>query len=471
MKTNIFAIVFACLSLLFAATSCDDKLDIVPKGESTLSNVDDLESLLNQVYTIYPNPEELNVLCGHQIAMSSLGKQLTETNTYNYALLTGDESVDREALSDNGNANDYYKNLYSRIKYFNVVIAKAPEATGSDVTRRRIVAEAKILRAWYHFLAVNIYAEQYDEATAASKGGIAYVDNINNSEEKTKLSLAQVYEKLLADCTDEVIEDLNPNTVKTAYRFGKDFGLGVRARILFQMKRYSEALKYAEKALAVNSTIEDRSSILSTGLWTSPRDAEHNYLLINSGNTNLGDLCFTTVTKDIVALFEPGDYTRYYITPGEGWEDDYCSYYDLDGCMYYYGVDLYYNMWGLRTESMYYLAAECLIRGGQIQDGLRKIDTVRKYRIDNPVMYAEKTGLTEAEAMKIYQDCRAIEFVGTFENFFDRKRWNTEEKYRKTIVHDLGSFGTFTVAPDSKLWVYPFPTKARNLNPSLTLNY
>ena len=112
MKTNIFAIVFACLSLLFAATSCDDKLDIVPKGESTLSNVDDLESLLNQVYTIYPNPEELNVLCGHQIAMSSLGKQLTETNTYNYALLTGDESVDREALSDNGNANDYYKNLY-----------------------------------------------------------------------------------------------------------------------------------------------------------------------------------------------------------------------------------------------------------------------------------------------------------------------------------------------------------------------
>ena len=70
---------------------------------------------------------------------------------------------------------------------------------------------------------------------------------------KVKLSVAEVYDRMLADCSDEVIADLKQGTVGTVYRFGSDFGYGVRARILFQMKRYDEALVYANKALSVNA--------------------------------------------------------------------------------------------------------------------------------------------------------------------------------------------------------------------------
>jgi len=458
--------------MLVAATSCDDQLEIIPKGQTTLSTVDDLETLLNQKFMIYPGPEEISVLAGVQLkGYPSVGQQLTEKNTFNYAFLTGDESVDRANLTDGSNCENWYESIYNEMKNFNIVIAKADAASGSDQTRRRIVAEAKILRAWYHFLAVNLFAAQYDEATAASQGGIAYVDNINFSEQKVKLTLAQVYDKLLADCSDEVIADLKPGTVKTAYRFGQDFGYGVRARILFQMKRYDEALIYATKALGVNDQIEDRSTAMTAGKWVTSYDADNNYLLIHNDNSNLGDLYMTTLTPEVVAMFEYGDYVKDGIfDPQEGWSDIYNDYV-FPGCLMFVGGDLRFNTWGLRAESMYYVAAECLIRTGKIAEGLAKLDAVRLKRIYDPQLYSTMENVTEQQAMELYQKCRVIEFAGTFENFFDRKRWNTEPAYRKPIVHDLEEYGSYTISPDSPLWIYPFPTKARNMNSTLTNNY
>lgn len=458
--------------MLVAATSCDDRLDIVPKGQTTLSTVDDLETLLNQQFIIYPGPEEISVLAGIQLkGYPSVGQQLTETNTFNYAYLTGNESVDRANLTDGSACENWYQTIYDEMKNFNIVIAKAGDASGNDQTRRRIVAEAKILRAWYHFLAVNLFAAQYDEATAASQGGIAYVDNINFSEQKVKLSLAQVYEKLLADCSDEVIADLKQGTVKTVYRFGSDFGYGVRARILFQMKRYDEALVYATKALGVNDRIEDRSSVVSAGKWVTSYDEDNNYLLIHNDRSNLGDLYMVALTPEAAAMFEPGDYVKDGIyDPMEGWSDIYNDYI-FPECVMFVGGDLRFNTWGLRAESMYYVAAECLIRTGKITEGLSKLDAVRLKHMYEPELFSKMENVTEQQAMEIYQKCRVIEFAGTFENFFDRKRWNTEPSYRKTIVHDLQDYGTYSISPESPLWIYPFPTKARNMNSTLTNNY
>ncbi|WP_186321819.1 tetratricopeptide repeat protein, partial [Bacillus pumilus] len=83
-------------------------------------------------------------------------------------------------------------------------------------------------------------------------GGIPYVDNTNSAEEKTKLSLKKTYERILEDCADNVLEKLVPTGVDNVCRCGLDFGYGVRARVLFQMKRYDEALRYADLALKIN---------------------------------------------------------------------------------------------------------------------------------------------------------------------------------------------------------------------------
>ena len=44
--------IFTLLSVLLLLTSCDSKLDIVPKGKTTLSTVSDLETLLEQRFML-----------------------------------------------------------------------------------------------------------------------------------------------------------------------------------------------------------------------------------------------------------------------------------------------------------------------------------------------------------------------------------------------------------------------------------
>ena len=102
------------------------------------------------------------------------------------------------------------------------------------------------------------------------------------------------------------------------------------------------------------------------------------------------------------------------------------------------------------------------------------MDRVRVMRIEDYRPFADQAAsLTEKEAMKLLQDSKRVEFFNTFENFCDRKRWNSEADYAETIVRDLGPEygGQVSLRPDSPLWVFPFPQNAVLHNSSLTQNY
>ncbi|WP_297064663.1 RagB/SusD family nutrient uptake outer membrane protein [uncultured Duncaniella sp.] len=463
-------------SLAVLMTSCDDKLDIKPYGDSTLSTVDELETLLNGAPYIWSGRDyfDLDVICNNSYRpWNGVADYINNDNSLRYAYFTYDESIDRADLTD---SDDRYSNLYEKINYMNTVISKVPGADGGTSERKdQIVAEARVRRAWYHFLLVGLYAQQYDEAKAEQLGGVPYVDNTNSGEEKTKLNLKKTYERILEDCSDEVLAKLIPSSVDNVCRFGLDFGYGVRARVLFQMKRYDEALKYAELALKVNSRLEDRSPVKNSGKWVLDYNCPSNYYLIYQDNSNLGDFYGYLISPEVAACIDPNDYVFKYYLAEPHMEPAWGSPYPTvpEGSLQSNIGDARWNVWGLRSESMYYIKAECLIRSGKITEGLTQLDKVRASRIENPEIYAEKTGLTEADAMKLLQDSKRFEFIKTFENFFDRKRWNSEEAYKTTIVRDLSSLGlgTYSLSPDSPIWVFPFPMNATKHNKSLTQNY
>lgn len=463
-------------SLAVLMTSCDDKLDIKPYGDSTLSTVDELETLLNGEPYIWSGRDyfDLDVICNNSYRpWNGVADYINNDNSLRYAYFTYDESIDRADLTD---SDDRYSRLYEKINYMNTVISKVPGADGGTSERKdQIVAEARVRRAWYHFLLVGLYAQQYDEAKADELGGVPYVDNTNSGEEKTKLNLKKTYERILEDCSDEVLAKLIPSSVDNVCRFGLDFGYGVRARVLFQMKRYDEALKYADLALKVNGRLEDRSPVKNSGKWVLDYNCPSNYYLIYQDNSNLGDFYGYLISPEVAACIDPNDYVfKYYLAEPNmdpAWDSPYPTV--PEGALQSNIGDARWNVWGLRSESMYYIKAECLIRSGKITEGLTQLDKVRASRIENPEIYAEKTGLTEADAMKLLQDSKRFEFIKTFENFFDRKRWNSEDAYKTTIVRDLSSLGlgTYSLSPDSPIWVFPFPMNATKHNKSLTQNY
>jgi hypothetical protein len=54
-------------------------------------------------------------------------------------------------------------------------------------------------------------------------------------------------------------------------------------------------------------------------------------------------------------------------------------------------------------------------------------------------------------------------------HFIFCKRWSQLDDMKETFTRTLVG-QTFTLTPDSKLWVFPFPGNARDNNPNLTQN-
>ena len=455
----------SCLLLLvcFTFSSCDDELDIVPKGKTTLENVTDLEALLNTEYYLKKAPvDDIAQICNECVSQwTPVVDMISQPNTVEYAHLTYDESVDRATLSTE---DARYNDIYKYVNNLNVVISKMPDASGEGSKKEQYIAEARVIRAYMHWLAACIYAKQYDDATAEKEGGIAYVDNTNVGETKEKLTLAETYRRILEDCSDEVIAKLpqkNPNVERADQAFAN----ALRGKVLMQMKHYSEAIPYYQASQRINSVIQDRSEVKTTMSWTLDLDMENNLLYV--GGTTRVSPTFINISPETVALFEEGDYVMNYDLMG-GWGTSW--YESLPGVLSYNGWSTFGNVYGITSDHVYYDLAECLIRTGKIKDGLQLVDKVREKRVENYEPFA-KDGLTEQQAMALMQRAKWIECIGSYENFFDCKRWNTEANYKRTITRDLGEYGKFSISPESPLWVIPFPANATRYNPTLTQNY
>lgn len=467
MKKIITMIVLPVMMIL---SGCDDKLDIVPKGMTTLDNVEDLETLLEDRFML-EGTVLYETLCGNCYPEINTKPELTlaDKTTLEYCMLAADEKVDRVALAD----YDYgYLELYRIINVANVIISKAPECAGADDVKRRIIAEARILRAWYHFIAVNLYAAQYDASTASTLGGVALSTNSNVQEQKVKRTIQEVYDFILDDCSDAVISDLRQEAVNNPFRFGAEFGNAVRASVLFQMKRYAEALPYAQKAVSFNSTLEDRTTVISNKAWTLDWTSPNNYFMIYHDMSNIGEWGRLVCTPDFASALEPEDVLiQLGYTNRGGWTDP--TNYGPEGSLRFKSSDVHYNSWGIRTENMYYLIAECLIRDGKYRDGLRYVDEVRNKRfVPNSDIYFDRDDITrEAQAMEILQRNKRQEMFTTIYNYLDRKRWNTENAYKRAVTHDCGEGVVFSVQPESPLWINPFPKTATNYNNTLTQNF
>lgn len=448
-------------------TACD--MDIVPKGQSTLEKTSDLELLMN-VKTIRESPfTRLGLVVNESYGgeVSTIATQISNENTTAAILLTCNESLDLAPLASK---DDVYGDIYQYVHYMNVILSKIDGASGDDSRKSAIKAEAKVTRAYYLCLAANIYAKQYDAATVDGEGGIAYPET-TDIDTKPQLPLKECYEKMLDDCSDENIAALLDNA--NANRITKAGGNAVRAFILFQMKRYDEALAYAEKAIALNGNIEDRSSIAETGQWVLLSSAENNLFYISPFYDEFSSPVWEVLSPETASLFEKGDYVKDYAYDGyfAYWDSFYGMYLTgIVGALWATGYDAYSNPWGLTVEQMMYLAAECHIRKGNVAQGLDLVNRVRKFRI-HPDNYQPLAADNADDAMAQLQRAKFIECIGSFWNFVDRRRWNTEDKYRKTITRDLQASGKYSIAPESKLWVMPFPLRVMQNNPTFKQNY
>lgn len=142
----------------------------------------------------------------------------------------------------------------------------------------------------------------------------------------------------------------------------------------------------------------------------------------------------------------------------------------IEGCYTWEnGTEYVYNSSGMRVEDMILVKAECQAREKDIEGAMNTLNDLRRYRV-HPDAYQLLEAETETEAMEYIIRAALIEHLFTYTNFFDLKRWNTEDVYKRNITRTVNGV-TYTLVPDSPYWVIPFPTDATQYNSSLTQNF
>lgn len=465
MKTNIKTILLAAACMLTMA-SCDGFLDLAPKGKNTLSSLDDLETLLNDNYAGGWGGFIANLLLitneAYPYSNTTPAGFVTGSKGLTYGYLTYDETVDRPSLTE---SDGFYNTTYKKIASYNVLISKIGEVEGDPARKSEMVAEARVLRAYMHWMLVNVYAKAYDPATATSEGGIPYVTDVDFGLKNPKQTVAQVYAKLMEDLDDQVIAQVS-ETPSSFQRPSRAFAYAVRAKVRLSMRQYADALSDAGKALGYNSTMEDRRPYEVTGL-VRVRNAADNYLYMPGSDLLPNSY---TVSAEWIQLYEQGDVMRYYTNLYE----DASAVKAIPGCYTWKnGTNYQFNSLGIRTEDMVLLKAECLARTGNVQAAMTTLNSLRTLRI-KASDYQPLTATTEAQAMAHIIKVSRIEFLFTHNNFFNLKRWNTEDAYQQNITRTIpmaDGTHTYTLKPGSSYWIMPFPKNATDNNPSLTQNY
>jgi hypothetical protein len=132
---------------------------------------------------------------------------------------------------------------------------------------------------------------------------------------------------------------------------------------------------------------------------------------------------------------------------------------------------------GLRTAEVYLILAEAYARLNNLPEAKNYVERLRAKRFKSGNIPAV-TAASQKEMMDQIIIERRKELLFGFHRFFDLKRFNTEPEYAKTTTRVFPVVNvsaehpqkTYTLRPDSRMYIIPFPKTARDKNPNLTLN-
>jgi hypothetical protein len=135
----------------------------------------------------------------------------------------------------------------------------------------------------------------------------------------------------------------------------------------------------------------------------------------------------------------------------------------------------FYPTVGMKTPEVYLMLAECYAREDKFSEAVAVLNTLRAKRILSGTVNLAVPA-TRAATMELVINERRKELLLGFHRFFDLKRLNNETEYAKTItrvfpiVNKTVPQKTYTLQPNSRLYIVPFPLSALSKNPKLTLN-
>ena len=473
--------IFVILTSLVLLASCAEFTELQPKGKNLLSTTDELELLLNVDYYVYDY--DFAQMAGDIMYQFSNVPNLLAAPTPSRAAIMYAWDVSKmekmAELTASDNTYSYFFGFVGRIA--NPILNQVDAATGDEAKKNQLKAEAYTLRAFSQYLLVSKFAAAYNPSTAASTPGIPYLMNDWDISEPTEQwTVAQVYDQIIADCDAAIALNSLPVNAINQMRINKACPYAVKALALMSMQKYDEAAAAAQQVLQLNSNIVNLTDAAHTQMVQGYIIGGQYPAILRPKIATEEDLWmiydmtyFEAITTECESRFEPGYVTLTRMSSDRMMYDYFMgmgsTYIGLD-YTFTYDMESYWNRFGLRTVQMYLILAECEINKGNYDAAMRYLDAIRVNRI-MPEDYAPLQGVVTNKAdaiLHLKQVAHGEGYLGPY-NFINRKRWNQLDDYKETFTRDIAGT-TYTLTPESKMWIFPFPQNAINNNPNLQQN-
>ena len=441
MKTKTLLIT---LLAVFTLTACDDFLDITPTGKVIAQTGEEFRALLTYEYHNFAKDRYMTTIRTDEVKMDEVKSSSTDKDAYLDLWRWQDDNP--ATTTSYFSWRTYYHTLYIA----NYAIEHQDEITNATTAEiNQMVGEAYMLRAYTHFLLVNLYAEPYTHCTPKTTRGIPMQLEANVTAVLGCSSVDSVYRQVLNDI-NEAEKHLNVDTWEEGknYRFNTLSAQALRARTYLYMGEWEKALTAAKAVLETNSQLEDLNS--SKVLPNSYKSVE-NIVALERFSSNLYTVINMPSFDFINNLYRTGDQrkTKYYkketsssYTLKKGGSDEFVS--------------------SFRTAEAYLTAAEAEARLGHTEEAIKHLTPLMEKRLNATAYETTETlikAMTQDELIQEILDERARELA------FEGHRWYDLRRTTQAALTREYDGITYTLTPEQ--YTLRFPAEAVAANPEI----
>lgn len=440
MKRYITLILAA---LIFAG--CDDFLDIHPTGMVIAETGEEYRALLTDVYSKIPEDRGLTTLRSDEMAANET--YMKDYDYESYFDIWNWSDYNRDAGTSSFGWRRYYHSCYIA----NYIIEHKNEITkATQAEIDQLVGECYMIRAYMHFLLVNLYAPAYTHCEPATTRGIPLSIKADVNAVLKCSSVEEVYKQVLDDI-DSAAEYMNVERWDEGlnYRFSITTAHALRARVALYMSNWSLALQEAKKVIEIYPDLEDMNS--SSMRPTNYKSVESIMALEQVITSNLMKVGY--VEPALLGMYRSGDSrkTKYFEARNMSiWQyrtrntiEERCTF---------------------RAAEFYLIAAEAANELNDREEALKYINALmeKRYTANKYPEYSAALNGLDQDALRVeIANERQRELAYQGHRWFDLRR-TTQPELKKNYEGE-----EFTLEQGDERYTLRFPSEAVAANPEI----
>ncbi|MBR4848372.1 MAG: RagB/SusD family nutrient uptake outer membrane protein [Bacteroidaceae bacterium] len=449
-------------ALLFI--SCDDFLDIRPTGMVIAETGEEYRALLTDVYSKIPEDRGLTTLRSDEMAADAT--YMKDYDYESYFDIWNWTDYNRDAASSSFGWRRYYHSCYIA----NYIIEHRNEITkATQAEIDQLVGECYMIRAYMHFLLVNLYAPAYTHCEPATTRGVPLQLEADVNAVLKCSSVERVYKQVLKDIDSaEKLMNVERWDEGLNYRFNTTTVHALRARVALYMGDWGLALQESKKVIGEYPDLEDLN-VKKPLLPTNYKSVESIMALEQIMTSNLVKVGY--VDPELVKKFRNGDsrFSLYFNKISTEYPTD------INGKpIIVNGKPLYIIKYGynaveninevrctFRAAEFYLIAAEAANELNETEEALQYIEALMKKRYTTSEYYSALKKLDQNALRDSIANERQREFAYQGHRWFDLRR-TTQPELKKSYEGV-----EFILEQGDDRYTMRFPSEAVAANPEL----